>query len=240
MTLNYSVLAQLLYVPWDRFSHSEFSVLVGEHQTARNYKMYYSNRGIRFLVVTEDRLNRYREVFSPDWISYYAEVVEIIRKLEGDNIEDIGPIFLCLLDPSKFILPDQISVCGYPLTKLDETHIPSLKELKVACKQLEWEHASLVFENLDTAFGALDGEEVVAVAHNLVFNGDIASIGIVTHPDYRSRGLVTALAVRAIHHALASCYHVIYCTMGYYQPAIRVARKLNFTPAGEYYMLRLG
>lgn len=239
MTLDYTVLSRLMHTPQESFVPGQFTLLGGEHQTKHNFIRYYSHGNIRILSIPEDRLERYRRVFPPDYSGTDAEVVEKIRALEGGQLNDVGPIFLSLLDPDTFTLESPDTVRGSPVVKLDETHIPSLRELEAACKPIEWDHASLEYDDLSTAFGALDGEKVIAVAHYLVFEGDIASVGVVTHPDYRGKGLVTAVSVCAIRQALDNDIHVMYRTMGWNTPAIQVALKLGFEEAGEYWILRL-
>jgi GNAT superfamily N-acetyltransferase len=240
MTLDYSLLARLLYIPQQGVVPGRFTLLGGAHQSEHSYMCYYSHGDMRVLAVTEDRLAKYQQVFGADFSGTDAEVVEQVRAVESRQINDVGPIFLSLLDPSTFTLESQETVNGFLLVKLDETHIPALKALEAACKPIEWDHASLAYEDLSSAYGVLDGEKVAAVAHYLVFEGDIASIGVITHPDYRGKGLVTALSVRAIRHALGHGCHVIYRTMGWNTPAIQVALKLGFTVAGEYTVLRFG
>jgi len=239
MSLTYPVLSRLLHTPVNGFTPGKFNLLAGAYQTEKNYLMFYSHRDLRLLAVPENRLETYRKAFPPDYAGSNADVVEQAKILENGQLEDTGPIFLSLLNPETFTKESQETVGGYPLVKLDKTHIPALKTLEAACKKIEWDHASLEYDNLSTAYGVLDGQKVAAAAHYLVFEGDIASIGVITHPGYRGKGLVTALSVCAMRHALDAGCHVIYRTMGWNTPAIRVALKLGFSEAGDYFILRL-
>jgi GNAT superfamily N-acetyltransferase len=239
MTLKYPLLSRLLHAPEDGFVPGRFNLFAGDYQADKNFLMFYSKDDIRLLVVPEDRLKMYLEAFASDYAGSDAEVIEQARTLEDGQLEAIGPIFLSLLDPDTFSLESQNAAGGYPLVKLDESHITALKALEEACEEIEWDHASLDYDDLSTAYGVLDGETVAALAHYLVYEGDIASIGVITNPDYRGKGLVTAVSVLAIRHALEAGCHVIYRTMGWNSSAIRVALKLGFSEAGDYYILRL-
>lgn len=240
MGIDDRVLARLLHMPQTDEHPGAFSLFSGGFQTERQYILFYSNNATQKLVVPHDRLSSYQQAFSAHFAGTDDEVIQRVRKLENDQLEVIGPIVLSVLDPETFSLKKQDAVNGFALVKLGERHIPALKDLETACKPIEWEHASLDYEDLSNAYGAVDGDKVVAVAHYLVFDGDIASIGVVTHPDYRGKGLVTALSVWTIRHALDAGCHVIYRTMGWNSPAIQVAHKLGFTDAGEYTLLKLG
>ena len=124
------------------------------------------------------------------------------------------------------------------VTHLDPEKMEALEELKRACSNLEWEHSSLNPESKNT-FGIFVQNKLVAAAHYLVFPGKLASIGVLTHPQYRFQGYAHKVALSTINHAITFGYQPHYQTIIENFPAISLSRKLGFNHFGYSCRLKL-
>jgi hypothetical protein len=78
--------------------------------------------------------------------------------------------------------------------------------------QRKWDHTSPIPEFKNT-FGIFVKNRLVAAAHYLVFPGELASKGVLTHPEYRFHGYAQKTALSAINHAVANGYEPHYQTI---------------------------
>ena len=81
----------------------------------------------------------------------------------------------------------------------------------------------------DPMFGRFVGAELVAVS-TYVGMGELAYVGIVTHPRHRGRGHGKAVASAAMEHAFGRGLIPMWRTVASNGPAIAVARSLGFRP----------
>jgi GNAT superfamily N-acetyltransferase len=81
--------------------------------------------------------------------------------------------------------------------------------------------------------GAVIDDRVVATALAGAYSDKYAEIGVYTHPDFRSRGLVTAASSLLVKHIQASGWIPSWSTGENNIPSLRVTRKLGFVPVSK-------
>jgi predicted GNAT family acetyltransferase len=153
-------------------------------------------------------------------------IIDVINLLK-DEIQTVRYILYQSSLDSEFQLRDIIP----GVTHLDPEKMEALEELKQACSTLEWEHSSLHPESKNT-FGIFVNNKLVAAAHYLIFREKLASIGVLTHPEYRFQGYAHKVALSTINNAIAFGYQPHYQTIIENFPAISLSRKLGFKQFG--------
>lgn len=81
--------------------------------------------------------------------------------------------------------------------------------------------------------------EVVAAGNMTPFRGQLADVGLISHPDHRGRGWAKRLASRMIADALPNAGVVRYRTLITNTRSVAVARSLGFVVRGENLVARL-
>jgi GNAT superfamily N-acetyltransferase len=83
------------------------------------------------------------------------------------------------------------------------------------------------------------GGQVVAASGYEVWHGELAQVGVLTHPRYRGRGLGTAVASAAVARALAAGLVAQWRARPVIAASRRIARTLGFVDVGRQLSLQL-
>ncbi len=113
------------------------------------------------------------------------------------------------------------------LLRLESARAPELAALRACTPEQEWRHA-----NLDAArppiLAVMSCGEAACAAGAELLQGELAHIGVLTHPALRGRGLARAAVAGATAAALAAGHLPQYQTLLANLPALAVARALGF------------
>ena len=106
--------------------------------------------------------------------------------------------------------------------------IEALKTLQAACSALEWERSGSRLGE-QPVVGAFNDGRLVAVAGYQIWDGGIAHISVIAHPQYRSCGygkaVVSELTEEAINRGLVPQYRTLEAN----KFSVAIANRLGFT-----------
>lgn len=115
----------------------------------------------------------------------------------------------------------------------------AVQRLRDACGT-EWDAGGSDVKEGVPLFGVFDeGRQLAALAGYQVWNGKIAHIAIVTHPDRRGRGFARAAVARAAEHALGKGLLPQYRTLRANDAGMAVAKRLGFVEYGFSVYVRM-
>ncbi|MEZ0273905.1 MAG: GNAT family N-acetyltransferase, partial [Roseimicrobium sp.] len=136
-------------------------------------------------------------------------------------LEDLAPVLLASGTPptenAKKLPPDQISrvigpaFIGYaevvtgsplhPVQLLGPKEAADIALLQEACDATEWEHGGSSLEEADAICGVFAGDTLAALAGYKIWDGTIAHISVVTHPEHRGMGYGRSSVAFLARHA---------------------------------------
>ncbi len=158
---------------------------------------------------------------------------EDVLALFGDAVETvIGPAYHGYLDEGHF---QPVTSATRLLTARDGA---ALQELEQACLEQEWQHAG-ISEAQQPVFGLYSRSKLVAAANYQMWAHDVATPGLVVHPDHRGRGYGKAVLSAAAQHALQDGFLVLYQTLMSNVAAQAVAQSLGFQQYATHVAVRL-
>lgn len=111
-----------------------------------------------------------------------------------------------------------------PLTHRDTAAFDRLRE---ACTSHERALAQITLDD-PLVVGCFDGATLVGVASTLDINADIADIGVLTHPEWRGRGIAVGLTVMLRNTVVKRGRVAQYTTMVSNHGSVRTAQKAGF------------
>lgn len=144
----------------------------------------------------------------------------------------VGPASLAYVDEETFV-PSRTP--GVRL--LDHKDAAKFAELRDDCDRVEWEHGDVELGR-NPVFGAFEDGRIIAVA-SWDTRGDVANVGVVTHPAYRRRGLGRAVASATTAHLLAAGELPQWQTLVDNAASIAVGRALGYTELYQSIAVRL-
>jgi GNAT superfamily N-acetyltransferase len=173
------------------------------------------------------------EEFAPVLLAPGAAPTENARNLPPDIISRIvGPAFVGYAEV----------VTGRPLHPVqllgpkEAAHIAALQE---ACDPTEWEHGGSSLEVADVVCGVFAGETLAALAGYEIWDGTVAHISIITHPEHRGLGYGRSSVAFLARHAEWKQLLPQYRTLEDNVPSIAIARALGFEHFGTSVAVRL-
>jgi len=104
---------------------------------------------------------------------------------------------------------------------------PAHDQFRAAITEAEWRQGAPGFDPGRTV-GVFVGERLVATAGWEVWDGLLAHLGVVTHPEYRDRGYGRAVVSLATDRALAAGLLPQYRTLDAWSGSVRLAEGLGF------------
>lgn len=114
----------------------------------------------------------------------------------------------------------------------------SVVGLVAACGPEDAAETSITEMTSPVSVVRVDGQ-VVAAAGYEVWGGELAHVGVLTHPRFRGRGLGAAVASATVAHALASGLVVQWRARVTIVASRRIARSLGFVEVGRQLTVRL-
>ncbi|MFD1646765.1 GNAT family N-acetyltransferase [Haloarchaeobius litoreus] len=133
----------------------------------------------------------------------------------------LGPAFYGYTDRERF---EPVASAARVLTDDDEA---AYDRFRAAVPADEWDAGGPAFEPGETVGIEADGR-LVAAAGFKVWDEQIAHVGVVTHPDYRSRGFGRAVVSRATERALDAGLWPQYRTLDAWPWSVALAEGLGF------------
>jgi GNAT superfamily N-acetyltransferase len=155
-----------------------------------------------------------------EWVDWPAELGStaldvdalIARAAEGHGIKRAGAGLSLYLDPDEF--RPAAAVAELELRRLDgKAEWPLVKSLLEGCSEEEVDDAEIYEDDPDAVvFGGFAGERLVCYAGFRYWEEKFADIGILTHPEFRRRGvgkwLVSALCEWCLENGVIPMYRV--------------------------------
>lgn len=138
----------------------------------------------------------------------------------------LGPATLAFLDPAAFHAGDDPQVASVPAAH------QSVRHLAAACGPQDAEESGLLAVDSPVAVWPAAGQ-VVAASGYQVWHGQLAHFSVLVHPAHRGRGLGTAVAAGAVHHAVDAGLVAQWrarCTL---VASRQIARSLGFVELGR-------
>lgn len=114
----------------------------------------------------------------------------------------------------------------HPARALGPGDDAALGTLQRSCDPIEWEHGGSSIEQPSS--GVFCGGQLVAVAGYEMWGRTIAHISVVTHPEFRGRGLGRSAVAHLASRATAAGLLPQYRTLESNRPSLRVADSLGF------------
>lgn len=164
-------------------------------------------------------------------------------KLEGDILNKATLIDMCtpyadieysstLMD--HFLYPDDFTPKQIPepftLRQLDgEIDAARLTAYYATCTEAELDEADIDFDEPDPIiFGLFDGDQMAAYASHRYWDDILADIGVLIHPQYRSRGLGKAVVSVITDWCIQNDIVPMYRVFSYHHQSIQIAQSLGF------------
>jgi GNAT superfamily N-acetyltransferase len=147
---------------------------------------------------------------APEWLTHF------------DGIEQVlGPTFYGYTDRETFTpIESDASV----LTSADSSSVQTFQR---DIPDDEWEQGDVQFTP-DKTIGLFVDEELVAISGYDIWEGLLAHLAVVTHPDHRSQGYGQAVVSRATEQALADGLLPQYRTSDAWPWSVTLAQNLGF------------
>lgn len=123
------------------------------------------------------------------------------------------------------------------ITKMNKDHVLQIAELEKICFSDPWSVNSIASEldnRLSLWLVALEDDKVIGYVGSQTVLGETDMMNIATHPDYRKRGIATALITGLMEALEASGSHSLMLEVrASNEPAVSVYRKLGFEEVGR-------
>lgn len=158
----------------------------------------------------------------------YAGVQAWFTDLQGIE-RVIGPTFYGYTDQETF---DPVESEARVLTAADE---PAYEAFRADIPNDEWAQGGPAFTP-DETVGFVIGDELVAASGYDVWDGLIAHLAVVTHPDNRDEGYGQAVVSHATEQALAAGLIPQYRTLDAWPWSVAVAQRLGFKRFATAYL----
>lgn len=110
------------------------------------------------------------------------------------------------------------------LTTKDEA---AMRELAEGCGETAWKQSKIAVDR-QTNFGLFVGGKLVAASGYLNLAGQLAYIGVITHPAHRGKGYARMVASTSMAHALEFNLIPMWRTLDAHESAVALAGTLGF------------
>jgi len=123
------------------------------------------------------------------------------------------------------------------ITKMMECHVPQIAELEKLCFNDPWSQNSIASEvnnKLSLWLVAVENEQVVGYVGSQTVLGETDMMNIAVHPEYRNKGIATALITQLISTLAQWGSHSLMLEVrASNDPAISVYKSLGFVELGR-------
>lgn len=148
-----------------------------------------------------------------------------LRELFAASLDRIvGPASIGYLDRGDGLPPADPRV-----RRLGNAEDAAFRALADASGADDWENGGVELSD-EAVFGAVDANQLVAVASYVRWGDHIAHVGFVTHPAFRQRGFGRAVAAAATRDAIGRALIAQWRTLESNGPSLAVSRRLGFEP----------
>lgn len=114
----------------------------------------------------------------------------------------------------------------------------AMRELAEGCGETAWKQSKIAVDR-QTNFGLFAGGKLVAASGYLNLAGQLAYIGVITHPDHRGKGYARMVASASMAHALEFNLVPMWRTLDAHESAIKLAVTLGFEKYAATYDVQL-
>ncbi len=199
-----------------------------------------------------------------DHMNYHGMMVMDIPggsviSLPHSHLEELAPVLLAGDTPptenARNFPPDQVSrvigpaFIGYaevvtgsplhPVQLLGPKEAPQIARLQEACDAGEWEQGGSSLDGADAVCGVFAGDTLASLAGYEIWDGTVAHISIVTHPEHRGMGYGRSSVAFLARHAAWKKLLPQYRTLEENVPSLAIARSLGFEHFGTSVAVRL-
>jgi len=190
----------------------------------RHHSSYIASVPPHWLEVVQSsmRCNSPSALTDKDFVAIFGDAVD----------KTIGPAYQGYLEKENF----RSSASSARL--LSPQDAGALRDLSAACDADEWEHSSIVIEQLPN-FGSFADNKLVAASNYQMWSEGAAMPGFITHPHYRGQGYGKSVLSAATEHASNAGFLMLYQTLVANKPAICAAESLGYKPYATHLALRL-
>lgn len=123
------------------------------------------------------------------------------------------------------------------ITKMTECHVPQIAELEKLCFHDPWSQNSIASEvnnKLSLWLVAVEDELVVGYVGSQTVLGETDMMNIAVHPEFRKKGIATALITQLIIYLAQQGSHSLMLEVrASNDPAISVYKRLDFVEVGR-------
>jgi len=123
------------------------------------------------------------------------------------------------------------------ITKMMECHVPQIAELEKLCFNDSWSQNSIASEmnnKLSLWLVAVENEQAVGYVGSQTVLGETDMMNIAVHPEYRNKGIATALITQLISTLAQWGSHSLMLEVrASNDPAISVYKSLGFVEVGR-------
>jgi GNAT superfamily N-acetyltransferase len=156
------------------------------------------------------------------------------RAILGDDFDlAIGPAFQGCLDPARFRKTHDAN------TRFVEASDAAFSEFRAECDPAEWELAGLDEKVEGPIAACFAGSRITAAAGYRSWSPTAGDPCVLTHPEFRGRGLGSAVVSAVVERALAQGKVLLYQTLESNLGAVGVARKVGYEQYATHLAVRL-
>ena len=123
------------------------------------------------------------------------------------------------------------------ITKMADCHVPQIAELEKLCFHDPWSQNSIASEvnnKLSLWLVAVEDEQVVGYVGSQTVLGETDMMNIAVHPEFRKKGIATALITQLISTLVQQGSHSLMLEVrASNDPAISVYKSLDFVEVGR-------
>lgn len=224
-------LCDILKIPEDVFLQKGILILPYVNKDFDNIAHIFFNKERCVISINEKYRNTIEKNIKEILFENLKDINDI-KKLFNNQIEKVTEVlFQSYLEQKDFLLVDLKNVIGIKDNK-------DLLDLKNECDSIEWYNSGLNNPGFDI-FGYFYEKKLVSVAHYNIWAKNIASIGVITHPEYRGKGFGKKVITASIQEALEKGFLVLYQTSVNNNYSIQLANSLGFKEYGlsvKYYL----
>jgi GNAT superfamily N-acetyltransferase len=149
----------------------------------------------------------------------------------------LAPVTARVIGPAFIGYAAKIAAPGHGARMLKSSDAPALHQLQNSCDPVEWEHGGSAIEN--SCSGVFIDGQLAALAGYEIWGGGIAHISIITHPEFRGRGLAQSAVAHVAAQAITAGLLLQYRTLEANTASIRIAENLGFLPFARSLAIRL-
>lgn len=217
-------LCDILNIPEDVFEQKGIFIVPYVNKNFDNFVNIILNKDRCIILISEKYRNKIEKNIKETSLENLKDINDV-KKLFNNQIEKVTEVlFQGYLEHNELLSIDTKKVIEIKDNK-------DLLDLKNECDSIEWYNSGLENPGFDI-FGYFYENKLVSVAHYNIWTKNIASIGVVTHPEYRGNGFGKKVLATSAQKALEKGYLVLYQTSLNNNSSIQLAKSVGFKEYG--------